>query len=422
MHFKLQPFWKMFSFWFTTIALIIGVSIFAPAIQAQTVFNSDLHAQPVTVQVFVREGCQHCKDEATFLEKLQQEIPNLGVEYLRLEDTGQRERWEQFTDRMKSGKVTPITVIGSQMIIGFGTEETTGENIRQAVRNAQKNQEPTNLDTLTPETLGSLAAMGSTCSEDVPCQLHEDPPVLVKLPWGKTVNAQSYPLIALSAVLGLIDGFNPCAMWVLVTFLVILLKLGSRKKMFQFAGIFILAEAIMYYLILMVWFTAWDFVKLDAIVTPIVGFVAIGGGIFFLYEARKANSECQIVNPEQRYQTKQKLQELVKKNFSLVTLLGILGLAFSVNVIEFACSIGIPQTFTKILEMNQLAWWQSQLLIALYILFYMVDDFVVFGLALFAFDKMGITHKYVRASNIIGGILMLTLGLVMIVKPELLVF
>ena len=57
---------------------------------------------------------------------------------------------------------------------------------------------------------------------------------------------------------------------------------GSRRRMFEFAGLFILAEAVMYYLILNVWFTAWDFVKLDKIVTPLVGLLALGSGIYFI--------------------------------------------------------------------------------------------------------------------------------------------
>lgn len=414
MHLRFLPVWKILSLLFLSLALFVGVLFSPKAVQAQE--------QPVKIQVFVREGCQHCKNEEAFLAELTAAQSNIEVEYLRLEDPAQRLRWNEFAERTKSGKVTPLTVIGNQLIIGFDTPQTTGESIRAAIAEAQATQEVTNVDALSAETLRTNQTQSSTCTEDIPCQLHEKPPVLVSLPWGGTLNVEGYPLFALSAVLGLIDGFNPCAMWVLVTFLVILLKVGSRKKMFQFAGVFILAEAIMYYFILMVWFTAWDFVQLDAIVTPIVGLVALGGGAFFLYEARKESTECAVVNPEQRYKTKQKLQELVKKNFSLVTLVGILGLAFSVNIIEFACSIGIPQTFTKILEMNNLAWWQTQLHMATYILFYMVDDFVVFGLAFYAFDKMALTHKYVRASNLIGGILMLLLGLIMILKPELLVF
>lgn len=379
--------------------------------------------QPVLIQVFVREGCQHCADEEKFLAGLREELPHLRVEYLRLEDPTQRERWVEFTDRLKIAKVTPLTVIGDRLIIGFDTPDTTGTQIRTAVVQEQQQGGTTNVDALTADnyTTGEGTA-ASTCIDSQPCSINEKTPWYISLPWGGKINVENYPIIALSAVLGLIDGFNPCAMWVLITFLMILLKVGSKKKMLQFAGVFILAEAIMYYSILMIWFQAWDFVQLDAYVTPIVGLVAIGGGIFFLYEAKQKGNECKVVSFEQHQKTREKLQELVKKNFSLVTIVGILGLAFSVNIIEFACSIGIPQAFTKILEMNNFPWWQNQLLVLLYILFYMVDDFIVFGIAFFCIDKIGLTHKYAKASNWIGGLLMLLLGLIMLLKPELLVF
>jgi hypothetical protein len=103
--------------------------------------------------------------------------------------------------------------------------------------------------------------------------------------------------------------------------------------------------------------------------------------------------------------------------------LGILGLAFSVNIIEFACSVGIPQTFTKVLDLNYLSFASKQFYNFLYILMYMVDDIVIFGLALYSFDKIGLTTaKYTRFSHFLGGILMVLLGLILLTKPTLLVF
>ena len=108
---------------------------------------------------------------------------------------------------------------------------------------------------------------------------------------------------------------------------------------------------------------------------------------------------------------------------TIAVALGVLALAFSVNIIEFACSIGIPQTFTKILDINYLTWAGKQFYNALYILMYMVDDLIVFGLALYSFEKVGLTtHKYTSASHFIGGLLMLILGLIMLLNPTLLVF
>ena len=211
-------------------------------------------------------------------------------------------------------------------------------------------------------------------------------------------------------------------MWVLVTFLIVLAQVGSRHKMWQVAGLFILAEAIMYYLILNVWFTAWDFVGLDNLVTPLIGLVAIGGGLFFLYEWRTNHGTCTIISGKKREKTARRISEFVKKPLTLITALGIMALAFSVNVIEFACSIGIPQAFTKIIELNQPGFWLTQWYLALYILFYMIDDLIVFGIALYSFEKIGLTSKYSRWSNLIGGILMLILGLLLIFQRQWLIF
>lgn len=372
---------------------------------------------PVGVVVFVREGCVHCADEEAFLNTLIKERTDFETTFYRLENEDQRRVWEEFTARIEVSKVTPITVIGEKYIIGFDKAGTTGKDIVALIKETKATGAHTNLDNA--QTYGSA---NSTCDESglVPCT--DNKTFDVTLPFIGKIDAQKYPLLFISAMLGFFDGFNPCAMWVLVTFLVILLQVGSRRKMLLFAGTFIVAEAVMYTLILTVWFKTWDFVKLDSIITPVVGIVAIIGGVFFLYEWRKKEIECRVTNIGQRHKTRQKLQELAASKFTLVTFLAILGIAFSVNIIEFACSIGIPQAFTKILELNNLSMLQSGVFIAIYILFYMIDDFIVFGIALYGVDKLALTTKYSKISNLIGGIVMVILGCILIFKPNFLLF
>lgn len=382
--------------------ILFALIFFIRPVSAQT---------PVEVVVFVRDGCVHCADEEKFLAKQR----DITTTFYRLENPDQRKIWEDFTTRIEISKITPITVIGKNYIIGFDSEKTTGQEIIALIEKTKKSGDLTDLEN--PQAYGSK---GSGCDEDglIPCTDSFD----VTLPFIGKINAQKYPLFIISALLGFFDGFNPCAMWVLVTFLVILLQVGSRKRMFLFAGTFVIAEAIMYTLILTVWFKTWDFVRLDSIITPVVGGIAIIGGIFFLREWRKKEIECRVTNIEQRHKTRQKLQELATSKFTLVTFLVILGIAFSVNIIEFACSIGIPQAFTKILELNALSGLQSTLFIAIYILFYMIDDFIVFGIALYGADKLSITTKYSKVSNLIGGVVMVILGIVLIFKPGFLLF
>lgn len=196
----------------------------------------------------------------------------------------------------------------------------------------------------------------------------------------------------------------------------------SRERMLAVAGLFVLAESVMYYLVLNVWFTTWDFVGLDHIVTPLVGLLALAGGGFFLYEWKTSDGACKIIDTTKRASLITSIKKLAYEPLTWMSAAGIIALAFSVNVIEFACSIGIPQAFTKILQMNQLNFWQEQGTMLLYIFFYMLDDLFIFGLALWGADRLYLTQKYSRWSTCIGGILMLILGSILIVRPEILHF
>lgn len=373
--------------------------------------------QPVLIEIFERQDCAHCQAEKKYLETLQQTRNDMDVRYIDIgTDTG-KVLFDEFTGAQKLSKATPITIIGATILQGFDAEATTGKRIEELI-NGQKEKASVGIEGLLSGTSSNIdSTKGSACDGEI-CTIPKEEPFLVTLPFTNvTFDVMKYSLPVLAGILGLIDGFNPCAMWVLVTFLLVLVQLGSRKRMLMIAGLFILAETVMYYLILNVWFTTWDFVGLDRFVTPIVGIVSICGGLFFLYEWYSSDGTCKVVNLEGRAKISGRIKKLASEPFTWITALGVIMLAFSVNVIEFACSIGIPQAFTKIIEMNNLSFWQTQGYMADYIFFYMIDDFLVFGLALWGFDKLHLTEKYSKWSNLIGGILMLFLGWLLIFHP-----
>ncbi len=387
--------------------------------------ETEVASTKIPISIFERPDCVHCKEEKAFLEKLQQERGDIEVLHYDINFQQNRDLWTQIAELEGIPKVTPITLVGNTLIQGFGTEETTGQRIIDLVEKS-KGKETINFEQyLAQGGSGNVEkVINGTCDSEglEPCADSAEQDLLVNVPFVGALNLKEYSLPALSLVLGFIDGFNPCAMWVLVTFLVILIDAGSRKKMWQLAGIFIVAEAVMYYLILNVWFTAWDFIGLNSIVTPLVGLVAVGAGLFFLYEWKTSDGTCKVTNAKSRAKTRSKIQKIVDMELTFLSIFAILGIALSVNIIEFACSVGIPQTFTKVLDINNLSFWMQQFYMALYILMYMVDDIIVFGIALYSFERIGITTKYTKISHLIGGALMLILGLILVLKPELLIF
>ena len=388
-------------------------------------------AKKVKIEYFGRKDCKNCANLEKFLKELSTKRDDFEyVEHKIDESKEEKVFFDETTSKLKLVKGTPIIYIDGHIIQGFNTADTTGKEIENLINSGKtKDKILTLKEYVESGQTGNVSSNGAVCTGDTVCEVPgltkgAENQVLVNIPIiNKTVDLTNYSLFTMSLILGTIDGFNPCAMWVLVLFLTALIAVGNKIKMFRVAGLFIFAEAAMYFFILNAWIYAWDFVGLDKWVTPLVGIIGIAGGIFFIrnYLKKGDTLECEVTDFEQRAKISKKIKDIANKPFTLLTALAIIGLALSVNVIEFACSVGIPQTYTKILQINEVPFWTRQFYTFIYIIGYMVDDIIVFGFALMSINKLQLTTKYSKWVNLFGGILMIILGLIMLIKPSLLI-
>jgi cytochrome c biogenesis protein CcdA/glutaredoxin len=372
----------------------------------------DANIPVIEFSIFSRPDCVHCIELKKFLDVAYPAWSRIQPRYYDINTPENNALYQAFTSGNNLSRVTPIILIWNEIIEWYGWSETTGKFIQETAKNLTKSS-------LFEEKTSSFVkhVWGDWCSLDAPC-VAEPRRLDVNLPFIWVINLREYSLPLLASLLGFVDWFNPCAMWVLVMFLTILMQTGSRKKMFQIAGIFILAEAIMYFMILNVWYKTWDFVKLDQFITPIIGIISFAAGAYFIYEFfTNKDGECKVTSFEHKKKTTEKIREIVNKPMTVAVFFATIGIAFSVNVIEFACSIGIPQAFTKLLEMSTLDAITKQIYILIYTFFYMFDDFIVFGIALYAFHYLHLTTKYTRYCLAIGWIIMIILGYFFLFDP-----
>ena len=401
-----------------TVFLILWLSVNAQT--SSVSFDKTSFSERVTIYMFERDTCSYCKAEKEFLNGDEYIKQNARVVYLNLDNPDNKKKWKDIAIKYETGLITPITLVGGKVIAGFDANVTSKEIkrlVETGVNYDYSYYEENNAKTLT--------VAGGACEdkESQSCTIED---TTVNLPYFGEVSPKETSLFLISSVLGFIDGFNPCAMWVLLTFLLVLSQMGSRKKMAQMVGLFLVAEGVMYYAILNIWYKTWDFVALDGIVTPAVGTLAIGSGTFFLYRYFKERNKpltCDVTSQEHQQKVTGRINALAYKPMTLAVIGAVLLLAFSVNVIEFACSIGIPQVYTKVLDMNNLGFLAQQFYTLIYTFFYMADDIVVFALALWGYAKFyAWGSKYSRVSTLVAGILMLALGVIMLLAPGLLVF
>ena len=154
-----------------------------------------------------------------------------------------------------------------------------------------------------------------------------------------------------------------------------------------------------------------------------IALLALFGGSYCIREFFVNKTDgCKVTGYEKRQKIFEKLKSIVKQNNLWIAIGGIILLAFLVNLVELICSAGLPVVFTQVLAMNNLSTWGYYSHILLYIFFFMVDDLFVFFVAMITLKMTGITTKYAKYSHLIGGILMVTIGILLIFKPEWLMF
>jgi hypothetical protein len=212
-------------------------------------------------------------------------------------------------------------------------------------------------------------------------------------------------------------------MWTLLFLISLLLGLKSRKRMWLIGIVFISASAFCYFLFMAAWLNLIIFLGLVVWVRLFIGGIALAGGSYSIKKGIKnKDGGCEIAGSEKRQTTFKRLREIVGKNNLWLALGGIILLAFAVNLVELVCSAGLPAVYTQVLALSDLATWQYYGYILLYILFFMLDDLIIFAIAMITLKLTGFSTKYSRYSNLIGGALMIIIGLLLIFKPEILMF
>lgn len=368
------------------------------------------------VYLFHQESCPHCKKEIQYLEELKNEYSNLDVVTY---EVSQNVMNYNFMNRVidKTGIVTngqvPFTIIGTDYYIGF--EDHVKKSIKDSIDKFLNDKN--SIDVVAKVKNG----------EDVSnIKYNVDPKSTKVIPILGEIDAKKVSLPLVAIVIGAVDGFNPCAMWVLLFLIGMLFHMKDKKKMWILGITFLLTSAVMYLLIMAAWLkVALSFMTVVwlrifiAIVALVAGLVNLNS---YIKEKKRKDDGCEIVDEKKRKKMFTKIKKITSEKKFILAIFGIIALAISVNLVEIACSAGLPLIFTQILALNDLSTFEYVIYMLIYILFFLIDDIVVFVIAMLTLNIKGISSKYGKYSHLIGGIIMILIGILMIFKPEWLMF
>ena len=148
----------------------------------------------------------------------------------------------------------------------------------------------------------------------------------------------------------------------------------------------------------------------------------IGGTLNVRSFIKSKDTGCTVVDETKRKSIFTKIKKITTEKKLSLSIIGIIVLAVTVNFIEVSCSAGLPVIFMSILSMNDLSVLEYSFYMFLYILFFLIDDLIIFIIAMVTLKLTGISNKYAKYSHLIGGILMIIIGILLIFKPEWLTF
>lgn len=378
--------------------------------------------ESVQIDIFYSTTCPHCKDARIFLEELDRKyspdeliINHLDISEATNIDLIKALYIEYNVPRENYGSV-PIMFIADKYILGFGSQ--TGNLIENYVdgliaecqekehQNCEHNQTSIN-----PERIESEREF--------------------EIPFIGKLDVSNYSPLLLSIVVGTLDGFNACAMVALGFLLAVLVATKIRKRVFLIGGTFILVSGIVYFVFISAWLNVFMFLGYLKIITFIAAIAIIFFALFLLkdYYTGVICKVCEVDPNKTSFFTKiqkklfVRMSKLSTMEMSLMaTLVGVAVVAVGINMVEIVCSLGFPLAYAKVLTSYGLSKPSYYFYLLVYVIFYMIDDFIIFTIAIITMRITKVSDKYLKAVKLISGIILLVLGLLMLFKPELLAF
>ena len=383
-----------------------------------------ISAKEINIYLFYGDGCPHCEAEEEFLNEYLKENSDVKMHTYEVwnstENQTKFKKVQAILDKTANG--VPYLVIGNNVIAGF-TENSTEEKIENTI-NFYKNVD---YDDNVGIYLGVVEENDSKPDPEISTQKPGEEYVddTFNIPLLGTKKAKDVSLGLAAVIIGLVDGFNPCAMWILLFLISMLLGMKDKRKMLTLGITFLFTSAFIYFLFMISWLNLAVFLNKIVYIRIGISLVAVIFGTISVLRYIKTigkDDGCEVVDTKNRKKIIQKIQKIVREESFVLALFGVIILALSVNVIELLCSLGLPVMYTEILAINEVSDLSKLIYTLIYVFFFLLDDVVIFILAMRTLEIKAISNKYGKYSHLIGGIIMLLIGILMLFKPEWLMF
>lgn len=382
--------------------------------------------RPVAIYFFWGDGCPHCAEAKPFLYELTQRYPNVELRAYEVwyVEANRDLFWRMTTARGFEPSGVPTIFIGDQYWVGYAA--SVRNEIEAAVTTCSSSgcvdagvgiipNLPTPSPTQPPAAVAALVPSANTREAT---QGMSD---LLEIPFFGTIDLATQSLAASTVLIAFVDGFNPCSLWVLSMLLALTLHTGSRRKVLWVGLVFLTVTSSIYMLFITGLFTMFRLVGFigwiqAAVALVALFFAAVNIKDYFWYQEGLSFTIADAKKPG-IYRQMRHVLEAGNSTWGLIGATVVL--SAGVSLVEFSCTAGFPILWTNLLLTQQATATTFILLLLLYMLIYQLDEAGIFLAALFTLKASRLEEKQGRILKLIGGMLMLTLAIVMLIDPSL---
>ncbi len=430
----------------------------------------------LTVNIFVRPGCNHCDAAKAFLSRIESRYPCFKfVRFDVTSDANAVKYLQQMTDKYQVKAVSyPVIQFCNEISVGWISDEIQGRKIESTLNTwtvpcPPPRPRPTGAGTETsgnshPRRGVSLwnggdvrgispllagwgipLATGLAQAEYIDSPLDDLPAIPVapagdetplddlgNLPVlsGEQPNGMEVPVLgrlsvsalgmpAFTFLVGLVDGFNPCAMWVLLFLLSVLVNLKSRVKILAVAGTFVVISGLAYLAFMAAWLNVFLLVGYLRTVQIALAVLALGIGTIHIKDFFAFKQGVSLSIPESaKPGIYARVRRIVTAENLTAAICGAAVLAVLVNLVELLCTAGLPALYSQILTQQGFPAWKNYTFLLLYILAYMLDDALMVGIVVVTLDRRKMQEQHGRWLKLLSGSAIALLGLVMLFRPD----
>jgi len=348
-----------------------------------------------TFYFFYSYKCPHCRKARPFMNEWERRYPQIHFKWV--EVVRNREGMSLFKRKAEllgiENPATPTFILGDQYVVGFepGTQDV---EVEEMIRNH--------------------------LSREV---REQGPVTTVSVPFIGTLDVRLISLPSFTFLIGLLDGINPCAMWVLMFLLTLLVNTKSRTMLLMIGSVFVISSGIIYFLFMTAWLNIFMFMGITTAVTVLLGIVALIMGLINVKDFFFFKKGISLMIPESaKGKLYDKMRRIMGAQSTFLAFLGTVALAFFVNLVELGCTIGLPAIYTRVLSIQQIGTAAKYGYMVLYNLYYIVPLALIVAVFMLSMQKFRLEERHARVLKLVSGTLMICLGVLLIFKPEWLVF